>query len=311
MGMEWENLFMPLSRVGWALLFLATFPLVSAEPQKLENLALDKPRLASYAQSFAEQLTNLVGSEVVRQKSFLYSTRMRIRIGEGALKPIAPKLKTREIQSEIAFAIRGKDRPVWHELRKVASVDGRAILSAKKARERLAFGLTKEDDRARLVLLEEFAQFALDGIATDYGLSLLMFRPSEIGGIEFTPVGIEKAGEEAIQVFEFRREDQSATVTVFNQRQAFYQPIRGKVWVRAKDSMPVRLYLVSATQQDNAYVLDEGTIEYAPSRFGTVLPAGVLYTRHANGFLLQETRYSYSDYQKFSTDASLKFDIDP
>jgi hypothetical protein len=290
---------------GWVVPLLALAPLGATQPPEL-----DRSRLASYAQSLAEQLTNLVGSEVVRQKSYVYSRRMRIRIGESALRPIPPKLQTREIQSELAFALRGKDRPVWHEVRKVASVDGKAILSAKKARERLAFGLAKEDDRARLAMLEEFAQFALDGIATDYGLSLLMFRPTEIAGIQFRFIEKAMVGTEEAHVYEFHRDDTQAAVTVFNQRQAFYQPIRGKIWVRAVDTMPLRLYLVSTTQQDQAYVLDEGTIDYAPSRFGCVLPAGVMYTRHANGFLLQETRYAYSDYQKFLTDATLKFDVD-
>ena len=74
-------------------LILAT-TLVAQEP------ALDRARLASQAQSLAEQLPNLISTEVLKQKSISYSTRMRIRLGEGALRPIAPKIREREIVSD-------------------------------------------------------------------------------------------------------------------------------------------------------------------------------------------------------------------
>lgn len=268
---------------------------------------LDRARLASQAQSFAEQLANLVCTEVLQQKSISYATRMRIRVGEAALKPIAPKVRERMIRSELGYALRGKETPMWGEVRKVIDVDGRNVTPPKKARERLAFGLKSDDERARLKLMEEFMKYGLEGLATDYSLTLLLFRFGDIDRMRFEPQGSEFVGADRVNSFVFSRADSEAAVTVFDGRQAVRQPLNGAIWLREKDSMPVRIRLVSALKQDATLILDEGTVEYGPSKFGSVVPATVNYRRLVNGVLLLETRYEYKDFQKFGADAELKF----
>lgn len=268
---------------------------------------LDRSRLASQAQSFAEQLPNLIGTEVLKQKSILYSTRMRILVGDSALKPIAPKIKEREIQSELGYVLRGKDTPVWSELRKVIEVDGKVVMAPKKARERLAFGLKTDDDRARLKMMEEFTHYGLDGLATDYSLTLLLFRFGEIDKMSFEPLSYEFSGADRVNCFRFARLDNDAAITVFDGRQAKRQPLNGMIWLREGDMLPLKIRLMSTMIQDRLQIEDEGMMEYQASKFGSVVPASLRYTRHVNGMLALETIYTYKDFQKFGADAELKF----
>ncbi len=267
----------------------------------------DRARLASHAQSFAEQLPNLVGSETLKQKSITYSTRMRIRFGDAALKPIPPKVQERTIHSDLGFALRGKEEPVWYELRKVIDVDGRRVATPKKARERLAFGLQSDNERERLRLMEEFSRYGLEALATDYSLSLLLFRFGEIDKLRFELESTEYLGATPVLVYSFSRPDNEVGITIFDRKNATRQPLLGRIWVQRADMLPLRLRLDSRLEQDKTVIVDSGVIEYVQSRFGAVLPSSVIHTRMVNGTLVNETHYSYQDFQKFGADAELKF----
>jgi hypothetical protein len=273
-----------------------------------QQAPFDRARLASQAQSFAEQLPNLIGTETLEQKSISYATRMRIRVGEAALKPVPPKIRERRIRSEMGFVLRGKEAPVWSELRKVIDVDGKQVTAPKKARERLAFGLKSDDERERLRMMEEFMRYGLDGLATDYSLTLLLFRFGDIDKLRFEATGAsEFSGAERVNAYRFARGDNEVGVTVFDGKQAVKQPLRGTIWLRAGDLVPLKIQLLSRVVQDKTVIDDEGTVEYQSSRYGAVVPRAVLYQRKVNGVLVLETRYEYKDFQKFGADAELKF----
>ncbi len=273
-----------------------------------QQAPFDRARLASQAQSFAEQLPNLIGTETLEQKSISYATRMRIRVGEAALKPVPPKIRERRIRSEMGFVLRGKEAPVWSELRKVMDVDGKQVTAPKKARERLAFGLKSDDERERLRMMEEFMRYGLDGLATDYSLTLLLFRFGDIDKMRFVATGTsEFSGADRVNAYQFSRADTEAGVTVFDGKQAIKQPLRGTIWLRAGDLVPLKIQLLSRLVQDKTVIDDEGLVEYQLSRYGAVVPRAVLYQRKVNGVLVLETRYEYKDFQKFGADAELKF----
>lgn len=272
-----------------------------------QDAPLDRARLASQAQSFAEQLRNLISEETLRQKSFRYSSRMRIRFGENALKPIEPKIQTREIHSEFGFALRGKESPVWAELRKVKDVDGRVVMAPKQARERLISGITSDDDRSRVRMMEEFTRYGLEDLATDYSLSLLMFRVGEVDKFQFEPVGTEFAGADRVNVYRFSRSDDAVAVTLIDRRQAVRRPLAGRIWLRADTGVPMRIELIAEQSEGKARLVDEGVIEYVPTKFGTVAPRTVKHSRRLNGVVLVETTFDYKEFQKFGADAELKF----
>jgi hypothetical protein len=273
--------------------------------------AIDRARLASQAENFAGSLANVLCTESLTQKAISYSTRMRVSVGESALKPIAPKIRERVIVSELGYALRGSERAVWQEVRKVSSVDGKPVGNVKQARERLAFGLRNADERARLKMLEEFTQFGLSGMATDYSLSLLLFGPSEIGQMQMEELPSEFIGAEEVLVAAFHRMDAGAAITIYDRKQAVRQPFQGLIWVRKSDMRPLRLRLISQMKQDTTVITDEGTIEYALSQFGSLVAQQVSYKRVVNGSPVTEILYQYSNYQKFGANADIKFSADP
>ncbi len=273
----------------------------------LAQLGLDRPQLASRAQSFAEQLPNLVGTETLRQRSISYASRLRIRVGEAALKPAPPKIRERTIHSELAYALRGQEEKNWYELRTVLTVDGKRVNTPRKAREKLLLGLKSDDERQRLKLMEEFSRYGLEALATDYSLTLLLFRPGEIDRLQLEEAGSEFIGADRVLRYRFRRQDDGAALTLYDQKQVVRQPLVGEIWVRQADMTPVRIRLDSRLEQNGVVIEDTGEVEYDVSRFGVAVPVRVRHTRQVNGQLVNETNYLYENFQKFGAETELKF----
>ncbi len=272
---------------------------------------LDRAVLASRAQSFAESLPNLVCTETLVQKELRHSTRLRIRRDDQVLVAPPPKIQEREIVSELGYVLDGREQPTWREVRKVMRVDAKLVASREKARERLVFGLRSNRDRDRMRMMEEFARYGLDTTATDYGLTLLIFLPSEIAKFEFKGEKEEVVNGEALDVYLFRRTDREAAVTVFDNKRAEHAPLQGRVWIQRATGTPLRIQLLAVTRVDDAPILDEGVVQYGPSRFGSLVATSVHFQRSSQGKLLAEAEYRYSDHQKFGAEAELKFESDP
>lgn len=271
----------------------------------------DRSGLHSQVQSFQDILANLLATESIEQKSTTYSTRMRIRIGQDALKPIEPKVTKRTIVSEMGYSLRGSKNPVWAEVRKVLTVDGKAITKPAQARARLLSGLKSDAERERARLLEEFSKYGLEATATDYTLSLLLFRAADRGKMIFENPSSEFVGAERVLAIQFQRRGDDASLTVFTDKEVQRAPLSGILWVRSSDMRPIKLQLDARTKQGSTEILDRAVIEYAPSRFGAVVPQSVIHTRSIDGKPFIESRYTYSNHQRFGADADIKFTTEP
>ncbi len=273
--------------------------------------SLDLSVLASRAQSFAESLPNSVCTEVLRQREVRYESRLRIRPNDPLLVAPPPKMIEREIVSDLGYALERTPALQWREVRKVLRVGDKQITTKEKARERLLFGLRSQRDRERHRLLSEFQKYGLDFTVTDYGLSLLMFLPSEVRKFNFEFEKREFMGAEAMQVFLFQRRDTDVSVTVFNEKQMTHARLEGRIWIRERDGTPLRIQLLTRTKSEEDVVLDDGTIEYEPSRFGPLMVTGVRLVRFVNAKPIAEALYQYSNHQRFNAEAELKFDTTP
>ncbi len=273
--------------------------------------ALDLSVLSSRAQSFAESLPNSVCTEILRQREVRYESRLRIRPNDPSLVAPPPKVIEREIVSDLGYVLERVPTPQWREVREVVRVGDKQIATKEKARERLLFGLKSERDRDRHRLLSEFQKYGLDFTVTDYGLSLLMFLPTEVRKFDYEFEKREFAGAEAMQVFLFRRRDTDVSVTVFNEKQLTHARLEGRLWIRERDGMPLRIQLLTRTKSEDDNILDDGTVEYEPSRFGPLVATGVRLVRFINNKPTAEAIYQYSNHQRFNAEAELKFDVDP
>lgn len=264
--------------------------------------------LASRAQSFAESLPNSVCTETLRQREVRYESRLRIRPNDPLLVPPPPKMIEREITSDLGYVLERSPAPQWREVRKVVRVGDKQITTKEKARERLLFGLRSERDRERHRMLSEFQKYGLDFTVTDYSLSLLLFLPSEIRKFRFQLEKREFVGAEAMQVFLFQRADTDVSVTVFNEKQITRARLEGRLWIRESDGTPLRIQLLTRSQSEDDQVLDDGTVEYAASRFGSLAVSSVRLVRFINNKPMAEAIYQYSNHQRFNAEAELKFD---
>jgi len=272
-------------------------------------------RLAEEAEAFAQAASKVVGEETLRQRA-LKPARFRPRIGQAALEIPKPEYREREIKSEFGYASIGGQ---WHEARQVESVDGRTIAARGKARTKLAMGIRSDDDVVKRRLLEDLERHGLEGSATDFTLTLLLFRASSLSKYRWKRLGEERLGVDAATVFEFDQIAGGEAFTIFERREALRSALKGRIWLRKKDGVPLKIELAAATPaeekaEDPTPLLDLARVEYMPSPSGTLLPVAALHRRTRGTLLIAENHFAYGGFKRFSSDSEIKFtpvDEDP
>jgi hypothetical protein len=278
----------------------------------LLGLALDPrlERLAEEAGAFARSAEKLIGEETIRQRAVAAPPRFRPRIGAAALEPPPERWMERELKSEFAYArfrAEGSDQGSIHEARQVLALDGRAVTATAKAREQLALGLRSDDDKLKRRLLEDLRKYGLPETATDFTLTLLLFEGSGLNRFLFTPTREVMLGADRAQVFQFTQKDGDSAFTVFHGRRMYRQRMEGEVWLRAEDSLPVKIVFQSLIPDADAPVLDHGEVEYARSPHGILVPVAAAHRRTIAGRLTAESRFSYGNFKRFGADSEIRF----
>lgn len=267
-------------------------------------------RAAEEAEVFHQNIARLVGQETLRQRVMKPAPRIRLAT-PGAQ---APLWQQREIVSEYGVATFQEAGGVMHEVRKVVRVDGRAIGRPEQARISLVRGMTSEDDRIQRKLLLDFEKHGLVGTATDFALSLLMFRRVARDELMMEPGPRETIDGRELASYAFKQRAGEGKFSVFEGRELVKQPLKGLLWVRASDGVPVRLVLISEIRKpagrrgQELVTRDQGTIDYAPSSsFGLLLPVRVRHQRTINGQLVTDNDFTYQRFQRFSAETEIKF----
>lgn len=285
------------------ILSLPGFALVRGQEQVDLTPLLN--RLSEEAEVFFANITKVVGTETLRAKSLRDARRFRPRI--GTTPPEAPQFQTTEVVSEFGVSRFAEGGGLLHEVRKVQQVNGREVRKAKEARMSLALDMRSQDDSVRRKLLLDLKQHGLTEIATDFSLSLLMFRKQPLRNLTFGPAKKVRVGaDEALAV---RFGSGQNEFTVFNGNETYKQQLQGEVWLRLPDGLPLRVVLVAASPGGKGLtMLDEGRVDYFPSAQGFLLPASVMHRRSGNHQLIAETVFTYQRFQRFSAEAELRFE---
>ena len=275
--------------------------------QQQVNLAPLLDRLSEEAEIFFRSITRVVGTETLRQKAQKPERRFRPRLGSAP--PETPQWTNKEVISEFGVSSFEESGGLLHEVRKVQQVDGRQVLRAGEARMSLALDMRSREDSVRRKLLLDLKQHGLSDVATDFTLSMLIFRKQAVRGLVFGPARQARLGADDVLAVRFAQRDGEGEFTVFNGNQTFKQKLQGEVWLRLPDGVPLRVVLVAASPGDRGVtILDEGQTDYFPSAQGYLLPASVVHRRYYNKQMFVEGVFTYQRFQRFTADAEIRFE---
>ena len=263
--------------------------------------------LSREADAFRKIAPDVVGHETLFQRAVKPPKGgFRIRVGASAQNPQQPVWQERRILSEYSFAAFAGEGGAVHELRRVTSVDGRAVQDPRKAQQELAAIVTAADDKRKKELLEQFEKYGLVGAVTDFGQLLLLFTSSDVQHYEFTYRRVEMQGAARLLVFGYQQIDGPEALTVINARSGESpQSVRiaGDVWVRETNFVPVRITLAINTGQAR----EEASVDYSMSAFGALLPFWTEHRELRGDKVVAENKFSYTDFHKFDAASEIKF----
>lgn len=249
--------------------------------------------------------TKVVGLEKLEQVAADPPPRFRAR----GTQP-QPSYRTRWLVSEYAFSTLPDDPGNLHELRQVLTVDGKAVRAPGKLRETLTLGQKTEADKAKKRMLKEFESYGLREAATDFGQLVLLFTSQAQSDFTFRFARQENVGAEPALVFAFEQKTGQPAMTVFEGRNVTRVPLRGELFLRSHDGLPLRITLDFTDQKDRLPLRRYAMVDYQPSAHGFLLPASVVYSESVSGKMLVENRCQYSDFKVFGASSELKFNLE-
>jgi hypothetical protein len=265
-------------------------------------------RVAEEAEVLEQNAPKALTQETLEQRSLIAPPRFLPRAGKAATATPKPRLAVREIVSEYSVGtLKESDSRDLLEFRQVISVDGRPVQSAEHARHALSLGIQSPDDRVRKRMLEDFAKHGLAEAATDYGLILLAFTKRGLENMQLEPAGNTRVGAEEALIVSWRQTSTAGGELEFRGNQAVRRPLRGLLYVRKSDGLPLRVQAWAEHSDANRMIRDEATVDYALSAHGFLMPASVVHRHLVDGRVKTENLYRYEPFKLFSADAEIKF----
>ena len=266
-------------------------------------------RVAEEASIFEQNMPKALTRETLEQRSVMPPSRFHPRIGSAATAPPKPRLRVREIVSEYSVgALKDSASQDLVEFRQVISVDGHPVQSQETARRALSLGIQSADDRIRKRMLENFAQYGLVDIATDYGLILLAFTPRGLANMDIRPAGEGRIGADTTLVLAWKQNSAAGGELEFHGRQSAHRALQGTLWLRRPDGLPLRISAWAEHVDPARHTIrDEATVDYVESPHGFLTPVSVVHHHLVDGHLITENLYRYEPFKLFSSDAEIKF----
>ena len=275
-----------------ALLLLAVASRADERTQKLIE------RLAQEADAFQKNVPQLVGREVLHQRTMVTPPRRKIRIGKAVDEAPEPYWQEREIISQYGFAMLGE---AIHEIRRVTFVDGKQVADERKAQDELARLITASEDERRRRSLQQLEKYGLKGGATDFGQLFLLFGRANIERYEMTYLGPRMMAPTRLDAFRYKQIDGPQALSVYQGSQAQRLSIEGEIWVRETDGSPFRVTLTATDTSAEQSVRQEATVDYVQSEFGAVLPSKISHRELRAGSVTAENTFTYAAFRRFGT----------
>ena len=188
-------------------------------------------------------------------------------------------------------------------------MDGKPVTSREKARETLTLGASSDDDRLKKKLLLEFQRHGLANAAVDLGQLIMLFTRRDIGNYKFEITGEQQIPGDTALVIKYEQATGGESLTIYQGKRATRELLRGELWVRKSDNLPVRITVTSDTLEDDKKAAKHrAEVDYSRSAHGIMLPTLARYEKHIDGELMVENVARYSSFSMFSVDAEIKFE---
>ena len=285
-----------------AFLALAGIPCAFSQPTLPQLLS----RVAEEADVFRQNAPKALSQETLEQRALMAPTRFHVRAGPAP--PPALRVQVRQLISEYSVgALKNSASGDLVEFRQVISVDGRGVQSAESARHALSLGIQSADDRLRKRMIEEFAKHGLVDIATDYGIILLAFGKRGLEHMKTSLGGETRVGADAARAILWEQTSDAGAELEFRGRTVNRRPMRGTLWVREPDGLPLRVEAMAESVEREHIFRDEASVEYVLSTHGFLTPVSVRHRHLVDGKLLTENLYRYEPFKLFAADAEIKF----
>jgi hypothetical protein len=292
-----------MARCVFSLILMANAWAQQSEIPKMTS------RIAEEAEVFAHAARAVLSEETLEQRTRKPVSRFHPRAVDPATRAYKEEFMTREIVSEYGYSSFQDSPAALHEFRTVISVDGKKVLAVEKARRSLTLGVTSTDDGSKKQMLRDFEKHGLIGAATDFGQLILLFTKRRLADYQFAVIGQDRIGADTATVLSFKQKSGQESLTIFAGNAALRSQLQGAVWVRNPDYLPLRIKLLSS-RKDGPYVINtEGTVDYAMSAHGCILPASVVHRDTIAGKLITENIFQYAPFRKFGAESELKFDV--
>ena len=286
---------------------LGLVALAAARAQQGGDIQSMLARVSEEAEVFAHSARSVLSEETLHQRTRKPVSRFHPRIAEAT--PPKEEFVAREIVSEYGYSS-FKDSPAaLHEFRTAISIDGRKVAAVEKARRTLTLGMASSDDSVKKQILSDFERHGLIGAATDFGQLILIFTKRRLADYDFEIAGQDRIGADAATKLKFKQKGGQESLTVFAHNAALRSVLQGFLWVRTPDYLPLRIRLVSSRKEGPFVVNTDGTVDYAMSAHGCILPAAVVHREMAGDKLLSENIFQYTPFRKFGAETELKFDV--
>ena len=267
-------------------------------------------RVSEEAAAFLKLAPEVLGTETLHQRAVKPPSRFHPRVGAAAMGPPPVQWNERSVVSEYGFASfspAGDESGAIHELRRVISVDGRKVEDTKKAQDALAQAITATDDAQKRALLKEFEKYGFSSAVTDFGQLLLLFTRRDLERYEFTPRPAVMIGYDRALVWSYRQIDGREALTLFEKSKTRRLRIEGEIRVRAADFVPLQVTLAAHEGDAPNSVREEAAVNYAPSKFGALLPSSTEHRELRGGKVVMENHFVYADFHKFGASSDISF----
>jgi hypothetical protein len=272
-------------------------PVVMAGPDGRVDprLAAAGSRIAEAAERFSQAAQQYMCRETLVQRAIRTRSVRKVK-GTAVALGSNPQYDHRQIVSFYGFTTVGRS-PAIRELRQVLTVDKETLAKEFEGRKSFRNALLAHDDESKGGMMSAFGAEGLRGVATDLGQMVLLFDRDSMKNFAFEYDREERIGSTSTMVIRYTQKRGSEAVRIDENGKHSKGELRGWLWVRLPDHLPVRITMITTRNEKKRDVRDEAEVDYAEISSGALLPMAVIHRRWENDILAAEDDFRYSEWQ--------------